>query len=292
MSSLTLTNARLTVEIEHRGATLSSLIKDGIQYLWQGSAQSWSRKDANLFPWVGRLQEGTYVYDRRKYPMTPHGFCRDTTFAVTEQEPHRVLLTLADREETRAVYPFRFRFHVEYTLEENRVIKICRVENRDEKPLYFGLGSHPGFNVPLNGEGEFTDWYLEFPRESSPTQVCLDCSNWLVAPERPPYPLTEGRKLPLRHDLFDKDAIILENAPRVVTLKSDNSRRSVTVAYPDMPWVGFWHTPGVAAPFVCIEPWMSLPGNSGQVPELETKPDLERLEPGGVYENRIVITLE
>lgn len=292
MSLITLTNSCLTVQVDTIGATLSSIEKDGVQYLWQGSARSWTRKDANLFPWVGRLQNGVYRYGGREYSMTPHGFCREAEFAVTARAPDHVDLTLGDNDATREVYPFRFRYHVRYTLEGNRVVKTCVVENPDEKPLYFGLGSHPGFNVPLGGEGAFEDWWFEYPECCTPRQVCLDTSNWLIAPGRPLYPLKEGRKLPLHHDLFDKDAIILENAPRVLTLRSDKSSRSVTVSYPGMPWVGLWHTPGTEAPFVCVEPWLSLPSDSGQVSELETKADLMKLAPGGVYENRIEITIK
>ena len=45
-----------------------------------------------------------------------------------------------------------------------------------------------------------------------------------VAPERPAYPLEEGRKLPLRHELFDLDAVVLAGAPRQVTLSSPKDR--------------------------------------------------------------------
>lgn len=47
----------------------------------------------------------------------------------------------------------------------------------------------------------------------------------------------------MRHDMFDDDAIVLRNMPGEVTLKSDKGTRSVTVSYPKMSYLGFWHVP-------------------------------------------------
>ena len=112
-----------------------------------------------------------------------------------------------------------------------------------------------------------------------------------MAPERPAYPLEEGRKLPLRHELFDLDAVVLAGAPRQVTLSSPKGSHGVTVAYPQMPYVGFWHKPQTDAPYVCIEPWSILPGRDNLVEELSQMPDMTTVAPGQTFENRWSITI-
>ncbi|MCI6004854.1 MAG: aldose 1-epimerase family protein, partial [Blautia sp.] len=102
--------------------------------------------------------------------------------------------------------------------------------------------------------------------------------------------LTDGR-LPLKHDLFDEDAIVLENTKGRVALKCEKSPSSIRVEYDDRRYIGFWHCPRTEAPYVCIEPWSSLPSRKGIVEELETQEDLVSLMPGETYTGTIRITI-
>lgn len=292
MSLITIKNDVLAVTLDSLGAVLHSILREGTEYLYQGDPRFWSRRDANLFPCVGRLYQGHYLLEGLKYPMTTHGFCQNAAFEVTKQTDTTVRFTLHESPDPKAVYPFVFSFHVEYTLEGDKIIKTCRVENRDNKTMCFGLGSHPAFQVPLGGEGEFSDWFFEFPTPSNPKQITFDHESWLLAEQRPAYPLRDGKRLPLRHDLFDFDAIVLQDAPRCVTLRSEGSDQRVTVEYPQMPFVGFWHTPHTEAPFVCVEPWLSLPSHSTYMEDLQTQENLIRLPAGEDYENVITITIQ
>ena len=70
MNLYTLHNDTLTVTLDACGAVLHSIVKDGAEYLWQGDARYWARRDANLFPYVGRLTDGQYLLDGKTYPMT------------------------------------------------------------------------------------------------------------------------------------------------------------------------------------------------------------------------------
>lgn len=290
MDPILIKNHTLTVAIDPVGAVLHSIVKDSLEYLWQGDAASWPRRDANLFPCVGRSYEGRYRLGDREYPMPIHGFCQDALFTVARRGEDHVRFTLTDSPETRRFYPFTFAYHVEYALEGCAIVKTCRVENRDQRTMHFGMGSHPGFRVPLDG-GEFTDWYLEFSKRCSPKRVCFDPSNWLLAPERPDYPLEDGQRLRLRHDLFDMDAIVLAGTTGSVTLRSSKSSRSIQVDYPHMPYVGFWHTPETEAPFVCVEPWLSLPAPHDAMADFEKQENLIHLGTRELYENVITITV-
>ena len=94
------------------------------------------------------------------------------------------------------------------------------------------------------------------------------------------YELLEGRRIPLRHNLFDEDAIVLEKTSGEVLLHSTKGKKAVKVSYADMPYVGFWHMPCMDAPYVCIEPWCSLPSRQGITENLEEQKNLISLEAG------------
>ena len=98
MNLYTLHNDTLTVTLDACGAVLHSIVKDGAEYLWQGDAKYWARRDANLFPYVGRLTDGKYLLDGKTYPMTIHGFCIGTDFSVTGQTGSSIRFTLTDNE--------------------------------------------------------------------------------------------------------------------------------------------------------------------------------------------------
>ncbi len=150
--------------------------------------------------------------------------------------------------------------------------------------MYFGLGGHPGFNVPLSGSNDFSSYCLRFSGKCAPERVGFtkDC---FLDGTFAPFPLDGGFILSLSHSLFDDDAIVLRNMAREVTLGSDKDSHSVTVSFPDMPYLGIWHMPRTDAPYVCIEPWCSLPSSNGEVTVFEEKTDLISLPCGETYKN-------
>ena len=78
--------------------------------------------------------------------------------------------------------------------------------------------------------------------------------------------------------MFDDDAIVLVDMEKGVTLKSSKGNRAIHVTYPDMPYLGLWHKPKTDAPYICIEPWSSLPSRKGIVEDLRTQPSLLSLQ--------------
>lgn len=290
LQPITIQNARLSVTVDPIGAVLCSVMLDGAEYLWQGDPAYWRKRDVNLFPCVGRLTGGQYTHRGRAYSMPTHGFCAGAEFTVARQTAASVELLLSDSPETRAIYPFAFALRVRYALEDNRLVKTCTVENHGDDPMYFALGSHPGFQVPLCGDGDFSDWYLEFSEPCRPSRILFHPETVLLADENGPYALEDGRRLKLTHSCFDDDAIFLKNTARQVALRSAGSAHSITVDFPGMPFIGFWHMPNTDAPYVCIEPWTSLPSRHGIVEELAEQPYLIALPGGGQYENAVSFT--
>ena len=287
---ITIENGVLSLTVDTLGAQMMNLKKNGTEYLWQGDPKYWADRAPILFPFIARLTKDSYTFRGKTYPMTIHGFANASEFTVAEQSADSLVLELASSEKTLVHYPVDFVLQVMFKLEGNTLKTTYHVENKSEDVMPFGIGGHPGFKVPV-GEGEcFEDYCLEFNLACQPDRVGFTPAVYLSGHDEA-YPLEEGKRIPLRHDLFDEDAIILKNMAREVTLKSKASSHSVTVSYPQMPYLGLWHWPHTDAPYVCIEPWSSLPSRQDVVEEFTCKSDMVQLEAGKVYDNTWTITL-
>ena len=287
----TIQNGYLTVIVAEQGAELRS-IRDtqGVEYLWQGDPKYWADRAPLLFPFIARLTNNSYKYLGKTYPMGIHGFAAASHFSVAEQGSDCIVLELKDSSATREQYPFAFILRIMYTLQDKTLQVTYRVENRARKTMPFGIGGHPGFNVPLLDGEQFEDYELEFACSCQPDRVGFTPAVYLSGHDEA-YPLRENRFIDLMHGLFDEDAIILKNMAREVTLRSKISGKGVTVAYPDMPYLGIWHWPQTDAPYVCIEPWSSLPSRQDVVEEFSCKSDLVQLAAGKTYETTWSISL-
>ena len=280
----TIKSEALTVSVSEKGAELQS-IRDGsgTEFLWQGDPKYWSGRAPTIFPYVARLTGKQYTLFGKTYSMGIHGFARTSTFSPIASSESAVTLRLTDNEETRAQYPYSFVFDVTYSLSGNCLTVKYEVTNRSETTMYFGIGGHPGFNVP-NAQGlRFEDYCLEFREDCSPRRVAFtdDC---FVAGGDSAYPL-QSRRIPLRHELFDHDAVVLRDAAKSVSLFSDKGGKCITVTCPDMTYLGFWHATRTDAPYVCIEPWSSLPARKDMTEDFSRQNDLKQAAPGETYRN-------
>ena len=284
-------NAYLTVTASEQGAELQSIrAADGTEYLWQGDAAYWGDRALNLFPYVARLWQGRYMLGGEEHSMAIHGFAPSSRFALVQKLQESMTFELQSSAETYAQYPRSFVFRIIYALEKDTLCVTFEVVNRDGRTMYFGLGGHPGFRVPLEAGRAFEDYQLRFGRACSPVRVGFSEDCFLNDRDKP-FLLEGGTTLALRHDLFDEDAIVLRDMAREVTLLAPGGRRSVMVSFPDMPYLGIWHWPKTDAPYVCIEPWVSLPSHQGQIAVFEQQKDLIRLESGETYRNTWTIRI-
>jgi galactose mutarotase-like enzyme len=275
----TLQNDILTVQVSDIGAEIHSVKRDGCEYIWVGDPAYWSSHAPLLFPVCGRFFEGKYTCGDKTYEMPCHGFIRKAPLTLECINNTSVCFRVEATEETKKIYPFDFVLKIWHILEGERVTTRFEIENTGDVILPATVGGHPGFNVPLDGEGEFEDYYLEFGKTCSPDQIEIS-PRGLFTGKKTAYPLVDGNKLPLSHKLFEIDGIFLSRMDSTVTLKSNKSTRSVTLEYPDMPYLGVWHSAKSEAPFVCIEPWCGLPGYDGEMHDINTRHDMFHILPG------------
>ena len=254
-----LKNEDLIVKILNKGAEISSIRskKDGTEYIWQADGKFWSRHAPILFPIVGKLKDDQYQLEGKTYPMSQHGFARDREFLVANHSSDSLAMTLSEDEESLKVYPFKFELTIEYKLIGNCLIVRYLVKNGDEeKSMYFAIGAHPGFNLPLDQQTTFTDYYLEFspkqPRKFIPvTEEVLLQTDKAVELADSSYPINR--------ELFSQGVLIWETAGNTrIELKSDKTEKAVVFDYSNMPYLGIWSPYPQEAPFVCIEPWCGI----------------------------------
>ena len=308
----TLKNSEMEVQVSSKGGELVSMKDaDQTEYIWIGDARYWKRHAPQLFPCIGRLTNNQYRMDGALHEMGQHGFLRDYELTKVESEEQAGAETVRDAAgqagaeaetvtslhlqlqsdtSTRQLYDRDWTVDIFYSLCGKTLSVRFQVRNCDTRTMRFGYGIHPGFNVPLNPALRFEDYWLDFHEVSTPKQMELT-EHYTISGGMHDYALEEDRYLPLQHSLFDHDAIILKDMPHTVTLGSQKDEKKVTVTFPDMPYLGIWHAPETDAPFVCIEPWSSLPSTDGVIDEFETKLDFITVEPEEPYMNSWSISI-
>ena len=285
----TLQNEQLTVTFTDMGGEIYSVRRGSCEYLWQGDPTYWNGRAPVMFPICGRLWTGKYTYAGKTYEMNLHGFARKTLFAGEIIDRNTIRFTLEANAETLAQYPFPFLLTVTYVLDGDTIRAEINTKNTGSDVMPFAPGAHPGFNVPLDGKGTFSDYRLEFGEVCSPDHLLFSETCYQTG-KKEALPLENGTTLPLRHTLFDNDAIFLARPAHTVTLKSDLTERFVKVFFPDMAYLGIWHKPKTEAPYVCIEPWCGLPAFDGEVDDFAKKSDMFRILPGTEKAVRYEIT--
>ena len=275
-----LKNSFLTVEAETAGGELASIrsAKDGLEYLWQADPEFWKRHAPVLFPIVGNAKNKTLLIGGKPCPMGQHGFALDMEFRLEKQTENRLLFRLDSDAETRKRYPYDFCLEIGYELKGNTVKTTWKVTNTGNGEFHYQIGGHPAFNCPL-GDGKRSDYMFHFDREGSLEYGLLD-ENGLLKEEIFTLQTQKGF-VRIRDDMFDKDALIVENAQcGRVSLCGPDKNAYLTVLF-DSPLFGLWSPAGKRAPFVCIEPWFGRADRDTFEGSIEEREYDQCLKPAG-----------
>lgn len=283
---IVLSNGIINAEIEERGAQLTRLYSKTTEYLWSGDPKIWFRHAPILFPFVGRLKDGMFHYRGKEYgPEDNHGFAPTAMYTPVEVTKTSVRMQMIVSDEIRRIWPFDFSFLAVFELEQASLKITYEVNNLGKETMPYGLGSHPGFNVPLSDSLEFEDYYIEFPFSNGVEKVVSSSGSEV-------YKEMKGLRLPLKHELFDNDAVVLLKTGGKAVLKSDKDSRRVIVDYPECRYCALWHKVKYPAPYVCIEPWVSLSLRYDEITDIEKRPDYVKLEGGETKRHTLSITIQ
>jgi galactose mutarotase-like enzyme len=187
---------------------------------------------------------------------------------------------LKSNETTLKSYPFPFVFRIGYRLHSDVLEVSYEVSNPDFKPIYFSVGGHPAFRVPLLPQTEYEDYFLEFNEEETKPR-------WPISPDglitKTPEPLLrQSTMLPLTRSLFLRDAIVMKNpSSSMVSLRTDKSPRGLDLDFGEFPYLGIWAAKN--ADFVCIEPWEGIADSVDSDQQITGKEGIQKLEGGAVF---------
>ena len=136
--------------LPRKGATLVSLQKDGREFIYRDDENLESPERPRcgipfLFPIFGRLQDSSYTWDGKQYPMEIHGFGHTTPWQVSSHTEDTLCLTLEASHDTLSQYPFPFRVSLTFQVSEGTLTIAQKYENPGTKPMPYNYGFHPYF---------------------------------------------------------------------------------------------------------------------------------------------------
>ena len=283
-------NQQLRISIHPKGAELQSIFHKGYQteYMWSGDPAVWGKHSPLLFPIVGTLKANTYFFQDKAYSLSRHGFARDRDFEPESPKADSITFLLKSDEDTRKSYPFEFELRVIYQLADSGLTTTYRVTNPATGPLYFSVGGHPAFRVPLAPDTAYTDYYLEFAQEETAPRWPISKDGLIET--QPQALLDHTRTLPLTKELFARDALVLKHpSSSAVKLLSKKTPRGLAMEFPGFPFLGIWAAPN--ADFVCLEPWCGIADSVDSNQQWTEKEGINRLEAGSVFERTWTLTV-
>lgn len=276
-------NSDLRVVIKADGAELDSIRHKhhDLEYLWQGDAAFWGKKSPVLFPLVGGLKDGYFTYEGKNYYLPRHGFARDKPFTVERQSADTATFLLTSDAETLKNYPFPFELRLHYALKDNALSVTYAVKNTGDAPMYFSIGGHPAFNVPLVAETVYTDYRIELDAAETIGRYPLS-KNGLLALESDAF-LDNAAKIALHPSLFYNDAVVFKHLSATkMAIVSDKTPHGVRMTFEGFPYFGIWAAKG--APFVCLEPWCGVTDVANTTQMLTEKEGINTLANGAAFE--------
>lgn len=260
---------------------------DGRDLQWNGDPAVWKGRAPILFPIIGRLKGDRYRLGGREFHLEKHGFARRMRFAVAEVTANSARFVLLPTAQTRAVYPFEFALALTFAVDRSSLAVTAVVGNAGEAPMPFSFGFHPALRWPLPF-GEPRGAHRLLFDQPEPERIRRIDRNGLLAGSEP-SPVT-GRRLVLRDDLFDEDALFFVGLESCSLRYGADDGPQIRVDFPDFPDLGVWTKPG--ADYICIEPWQGFNDPADFDGDLGEKPGMLVLAAGAEWRSTMTLTLE
>ena len=230
-----------------------------------------------LFPFPGRMPGQLFVWQNKEFRLPSndgrgnaiHGFVLDRPWRVVAQTATRVegeFHAAKDAPELLSRWPTDFKIRVAYALSANSLQATFTIENPDQQPLPFGLGTHPYFRLPAGPVAE--DCVLQVPVREEWELVDMLPTGHKSANDSC-LALTDGGKIAGRE--FDRVFTGLRFGKGVCTTMIDDptNRRRVWHRFDEVFRECVLYTPPHREA-ICIEPYTCLPGGQGLASHVDT----------------------
>lgn len=290
----TIQNEFLSLTVDTHGAEAVSLKNAaGEELLWQADPAVWKRHAPILFPWTGKLKDGSFTHGGKTYKGGQHGFARDVEHTLLKAEDDTIQLELRPDEAMKAEkFPFDFVLTSTFRLDGKTLHHTLTVSNPGAEELRFGIGYHPAFAIPFDDKHTTTDYEFRFNELESP--LCVSSlPNGLLNGRDFFYLARNTTAIPLTDDLFDNDSFCMVNLRSAnLAIVEKDTGRMVSCNIEGYPYVLIWSAKAKPVRFVCIEPWQSLPGEENGPIEWDERPCAASLEEGETWSTTLYTTFD
>lgn len=284
-----ISSAAVTVVCLQEGAMLHSLVKDGVEYLWQGDKEHWGGQAPVCFPIVGVLKGGKANAFSKPCEMKRHGVARINPFEIKEQGPNSVCFVQKSSEKTKREFPFDYLLQIKYTVLGNSVTTEYTVKNTGNCKLPFQIGGHPAFNCPLESGERFEDYSVKFDKVLNHPCLRPDIHSGIIDISKRYDVIKNSNEIKMDHSLFVDDAMVFDGIKsKSATLSAGG--RGVQIDYQDFANLLIWSSAN-GGDFVALEPWTGISTCSDESDAFENKRGITVLEPGEEASFKFKITL-
>ena len=289
----TIKSDALTVKSKTDGAALTSIVADGVEYLWQGDPNFWANQAPVCFPIVGSLRDNRAQCGAGEMKgLARHGFAKFMEFEVGALEDDCVAYVLKSSEETKALYPYDFTFTMAYKVTGKTLSFIYKVKNEGDVVMPFHVGGHPGYNCPLFEGEAFEDYEIQFEKEEDANLMypMADAPSLLDDANRRMI-LDHESVLKLDHGYFHNDGLFFDTMnSRSLKYVNPSTGKGLQIDFPQFMNLVLWTT-AKPATFICIEPWVGMCTCSTDDDVFEHKANIQYCEPGEEKEYSVNVTV-
>lgn len=277
----TIENEYFKVKISTKGAELQSVYSKKLneELLWQGDAAYWGKRSPVLFPIVGSLKEGKYVYNEKEYSLSRHGFARDMEFTHQTSTINSIAnFELVNTINTIENFPFEFSLKISYALLGESLMAMYQIQNTSKSEnLFASVGVHPAFNVPLFQNTTFEDYFLQFNQDENSNIYPLTVDG-LIKNSSVPF-FKGNNEIKLEKSLFYTDALVFKDLKsNNIKLLHQTSGKGFNFSFSEgFKYFGLWSAKD--APFVCLEPWGGIADAEDATGFLEQKEGIQKIGP-------------
>ena len=237
----TIQNEFLSLTVDTHGAEAVSLKNAaGEELLWQADPAVWKRHAPILFPWTGKLKDGSFIHGGKTYKGGQHGFARDVEHTLLKAEGDTIQLELRPDEAMKAEkFPFDFVLTSTFRLDGKTLHHTLTVSNPGAEELRFGIGYHPAFQVPFDNSHTVEDYEFRFDQPESP--VILDASGGGLLTGKCYYQWKNQQAIQLTNDLFDNDSFCMAGLrTRTLGIYEKDTGRSIVCDVAGFPYTLIW----------------------------------------------------
>lgn len=212
-------------------------------------------------------------------------------FICVEETETSVTHLLEATDATKKAWPYEFQLYITHTLNGRDLTVAWKVVNKDQEIMYFTIGAHPAFNVPVLPDTVQSQYHLTFSGQKELTYCLLHPEYATAMPDQPHTLSLENGTCLIDEHMFDEGALIFDDGQITKAgIVLPDGTPYVEISCEGFPNFGIWSA--IGAPFVCLEPWMGRCDNTGYNEELSKKPNINTLKPTEIFDKSYVISVK